>query len=131
MRKITLIIFIAVELSAGFQMCFGQGRGNGGNFGNGPQLSIMTTNQSVILTWPQTPTNWVLLETPAVPLDASYVSNGVIYIEAQRITVYLSSDYSTNGTNYFIVLPIDYSANKFYRMQTNASNSPPPPLPSP
>jgi hypothetical protein len=120
MRKSTLIIFIAAALSAGFQMCFGQGRG--GNFENGPQLSIMASNQSVILTWSQTPTNWVLVETPA--LDTSYVSNGVVYTEAHRRTVIPSANYGTNGTNFFVVLPID-STNKFYLMQTNVA----PPLP--
>jgi hypothetical protein len=128
MRKSTLIILIAVALSARFQTCFGQGNGRGVNFGNGPQLSIMESNQSVILTWPQTPTNWVLLETPGLN-TYSYGSNGVIYIDVQRMTLIPSANYGTNGTNYFVVLPIDYSTNKLYMMQTN--NFPPPPQTTP
>ena len=126
MRKRTLNIFIALALSAGFQVCFGQGQGRGGNFGSGPQLSIMASNQSVILTWPQTPTNWVLLETPALN-TASYVSNGVAYIDVQRMTIIPSANYGMNGTNYVVVLPIDYSSNKLYMMQTNFPPPPPPP----
>jgi hypothetical protein len=123
LRKRTVIIFIAVALTTEFQICFGLGRG--GNIEKGPQLSITTTNQSVILTWRQTPTNWALLESPA--LDTSYVSNGVVFIKEHRRTIIPSANYGTNGTNQFVVLSIDYSANQFDRMQTNGF--PPPPSP--
>jgi hypothetical protein len=115
MRKTIPTVFVAMMLSAGFQMCFG----------DGPSLSITTSNKNVILTWSQTPTNWVLIETTG--LDTYFVSNGVVYIEAHRKTIIPSANYGTNGTNYFVVLPIDYTANRFYMMQTN--DFPPPPLP--
>jgi len=105
MRNIVFTIFIAVILIAGFQMCFG----------DDPQLSITKSNQSVILTWPLTAdTNWVLATTS---LDPPFESNGVVYILAKHI--YPSNRYSTNGTNLFIVLPVDYSGNTFYTLLTN------------
>jgi hypothetical protein len=113
MRKIIPLILVIVALSAGFQMCFG----------DGPLLSITTSNQNVILTWPQACTNWVLVETTG--LETPYESNGVIYIEAKHI--YPTNRYGINGTNFFIVLPVDLSGSRFYILQTNIFPLPPAP----
>jgi hypothetical protein len=113
MRKTIPIILAAVTLGAGFQMCLG----------DGPPLSITTSNQNVILTWPRADTNWVLVETGG--LDTYFESNGVLHIEAKKIIS--SNNYGTNGTNFFIVLPVDPSGNRFYMLLTN--NFPTPPTP--
>jgi hypothetical protein len=114
MRNTISIIFVGVTLFAGFHLCFG----------DGPPLSITTSNQNVILTWPLANTNWVLVETGG--LDTSYVSNDVIYITPYRKRIIQSNTYLTNGDNFYVVLPIDFSTtNKFYMLRTN--DLPPPP----
>jgi hypothetical protein len=114
MRKTIPIIFVVVMLIAGFQMCFGDGL----------PLSITKSNENVILTWPQT-SNWVLVATSG--LDYCYVSNDVMYCEAYLRHTISSANFRTNGTNFSVVLPLDFTMNQFYLLQTNDF----PPLPPP
>ena len=111
----SIISISIVTLVAGLCVCLG----------DGPPLSITRTNESVVLTWPQTDGSWLLVETPG--LDYSYTSNGVVYVVSHRRTVIPATSYSTNGTDLFVVLPLDLSTSKFYFLQTN--NFPPPPSP--
>jgi len=113
MRNTILEISLVVALATGLCVCFG----------DCPPLSITKSNSNVILTWPQTTGNWLLIETPG--LDYYYSSNGVVYGEAYRRTIIPNSNYSTNGTNISVTLPI-VATNKFYMLRTN--NPPPPPL---
>src|ERR1051325_8551325 len=86
-------------------------------FGDGPRLSIIRSNENVILTWPQTGGNWHVVEMPIVG-SYCYESNGDQYCEiaARRI---LTRNPNTNGTNLFVVLPLVASENRFYVLQTN------------
>jgi hypothetical protein len=94
-------------------------------FGGGPPLSITTSNQNVIITWPQTGTNYVLLETGG--FDTSFRSNDVVYMTVYREEIISSDNYRTNGTNVFVVLPVDFTGNRFYMLKTNYFSAPPPP----
>jgi hypothetical protein len=107
MRKTIAAAFGAVLMSGGLKMCFA----------GGPALSITTSNQNVIITWPQTSTNYLLIETEG--FDTYYKSNNVIYETAYRHRIISSGNYRTNGSNFFVVLPVDLSVNKFYMIQTN------------
>ena len=93
-------------------------------FGGGPPLAITASNQNVVITWPQTGTNWVLVETGGI--DTYFVSNDVVFFSAYRENVISSNNYRTNGTNVSVVLPVDMTGNRFYMLKTN--NFLPPPL---
>jgi len=110
------IVFVAVLLIARLHPCFG----------DSPLLSITSSNTNIMLTWPQTSNNWVVVEMTKLTSDY-FVSNGVTYYIPRKRNIIPTSSYGTNGNNLFVVLPIDFSTNKFYMLQTN--NLPPPPPP--
>jgi hypothetical protein len=107
MHRIICIILVVASI-AGCQVCLGDGL----------LLSITASNQNVIITWPRTATNLVLIETTG--LDTSFVSNGIVYVEAHRRHIIPSSSYLTNGEYFYTVLPIDFTVtNKLYWLGTN------------
>src|SRR5436305_830905 len=87
MHKITLAVIFSAMLLAGFGVCSGDVL----------PLSIIKSNDTVILTWPQTSGGWLLVETPG--LDYFFVTNGVVYKHVYGRTTIPSASYSTNGAN--------------------------------
>jgi hypothetical protein len=112
-RNAFLVTVVAVALIAGFTACFG----------DSPTLSITKSNNNVIITWPQTASNLVLVATPGLD-HVYYSSNDVVYVEIYPRTIIPASKYVTNGANISVVLPID-STNKFFLLQTNVFVQPP------
>ncbi len=108
MRNLILIPVVIVILLAMYCGCFA----------GGPPLTITRSNDSVILTWPQTNGGWRLIETDG--LDYCYVSNDVAHCEVYLQKLISTQLYATNGITISVVLPIDYSIkNRFYMLHTN------------
>jgi len=85
--------------------------------GGDPPLSITKSNDFVIFTWPATNGNWQLLQSSR--LDRCHESNGVIYCEAYRVWNITGTNHNESGTNISFTLPINYTGNHFYILQTN------------
>jgi hypothetical protein len=113
-RNALLFLVAAATLAAGFNACLG----------DSPTLSITTSNNNVIITWPaQTSSNLVLIETPGLD-HVVYSSNDVIYVEVYPRKIVSRSNYLTNGSNISVTVSVD-STSKFYLLQKDNFGPPP------
>lgn len=111
-------------LGAGAKVCFS----------GDPELSITLSNQSVVLTWPKTATNWILNVTSNLR-PVSYESNGIIYSEAERLPSPTAQ--GEDGTNLYAVYRVEPDVSRFFRLQSTSNSlvlppfdPPPPPTPT-
>jgi hypothetical protein len=118
MRGIVSIGLFVLMLGAGAKVCFS----------GDPELSITLSNQSVVLTWPKTATNWILNVTSNLR-HVSYESNGIIYIEAERLPSPTAQ--GEDGTNFYAVYRVEPDVSRFFRLQSTSNSLVRPPFAPP